>query len=422
MYGPTDMGGRNGFDGRQIPQNFGFYAASKSITLPEVATPSTTGHPMTILKAISNESLCNTTDRVCLDYVETLTVLDVPPGDVFRPAYFGTQKVMYPASQFDASVLSNVAPVSGTITWQKASDAVKSVHPQHYVENWNDRQGYTPRVNSQSLKGYDGYSNKVLTQALLKLTEEATGGDVALKLATAKGMTQLGIDLWAIHTEGGWVNPTTGRLNMESVPCGAFIAVGGFNVGRLPVILFANALLGENWHTALNSTFSTPNGRNCFAETGFIQPTSVTSSGKNVPLFGHMIGSHGIYNYTTGTNCNLINDNYLTDGGYPGCGSPTVYQTCCTHGGWLGAAMAIWLTPAVYDNFPANGAHWLEYVDRARSAGVSVGADFGSYSDPNSFKVKGFDSGYDSEMYYSSWDTYRECSKDGSCPGIVASP
>jgi hypothetical protein len=132
-----------------------------------------------------------------------------------------------------------------------------------------------------------------------------------------------------------------------------------------------------------------------------------------------MIGNHGIYNYTEGGNCNIIDNDYLTDGGYGSCGSPTRYQVCCTHGNWLGAAMAIWLTPVVYNNFPANAAHWLEYVDRARSTGVSVGADFGSYSDPGSFKVTGFDSHYDSKMYYSSWDRYRECSKNASCAGLT---
>jgi hypothetical protein len=419
QFGPTNMASKNGFDGRSVSSRFGNYQSSLSIATPTTLVPVEIGRPETIMKSVAENTLCTSTDRICLKYVETLTVLEAPPGNVFRPAYFGIEKVMYGADQFDPSILSNVAPVSGTISWSQARDTLRSVHPQHYVENQNLRQGYTARINTQTSDGYDGYYVKKLTQALLKLTEEAEGSDAALKLATAKGLTQLGIDLWAIHTEGGQQNPTTGKYDFESAACGAFTAQGGFNEGRLAPILFASALLGQNWHSVLNETLSTLNGKNCFGETGFVQPRSVTKSGKNIPLFGNMIGSHGIYNYTEGGNCNIIDNDYLTDGGYGSCGSPTLYQGCCTHGGWLGAAMAIWLTPVVYNDFPANAAHWLEYVDRARSAGVSVGADFGSYSDPGSFKVTGFDSGYDSKMYYSSWDRYRECSKNASCAGLT---
>jgi len=418
QFGPTNMGSINGFDGRALINRFGAYDSSKSITVPIAISPSSIGRPETIMKSISEETLCTSSDRICLKYVETLTLLDQPPGEVFRPAYYGTNKTMYPASSYTESILSNVQPVSGSLSWDQAYKTVQSVHPQHYVENQNSRQGYTAQINSQVNDGYDGYYGRRLVRALHKLTEQATGGDVALKSLTAKGFTQLGIDLWAIHSEGGNENPTTGSSNFESASCGAFTAQGGFNQNRLAPILFANALLQQNWHVALNSTLSTLNGKNCFGETGYIQPVSVTASGKNIPMFGNMIGNHGIYNYTEGGNCNIIATNYLTDGGFGSCGSPTPYQTCCTHGHWIGTAMAIWLTPAVYNNFPANAMHWLDYVDRARSTGVSVGREFGSYSDPSSFDVTGFDTNYDSSEFYNSWDTYRECTKTQSCAGM----
>ncbi|MCK5609638.1 hypothetical protein KAR91_47635 [Candidatus Pacearchaeota archaeon] len=418
QFGPTNMGSVNGFDGRSLSNRFGTYDSTKSLSIPLAVSPSQLGRPETIMKSISEDTLCTDSERICLSYVETLTLLDQPPGNVFRPAYFGQQKVMYSADTFDTSILSNVAPLSSTITWERAYELVQSVHPQHYVENQNLRQGYTAKINAQASDGYDGYYGMKIVHVLLKLTEEATGDDAALKDLTARGFTQLGIDLWAIHREGGLTNPTTGSYNFESAGCGAFTAQGGFNQNRLTPILFANALLGENWHVALNTTLATLNGKNCFGETGFIQPTSVTSSGKNVPLFGNMIGNHGIYNYTESSNCNIIASNYLTDGGYGSCGTPTPYQACCTHGHWLGSAMAIWLTPAVYNNFPANAMHWLDYVDRVRSTGVAVGKEFGSYSNPDNFDITGFDTGYDGPMYYESWNAYRECSKDQSCEGM----
>jgi hypothetical protein len=378
------------------------------------------------MKAISHTgSKCEASiGRICLEYVETLTILDSPPGDVFRPAYFGTNKTMYPNTSFDDSILSGVATVKGAMSWTEARDAFLSVQPQHYVEEWNYRAGYHARINNQVERGYEGFYNETMSRALLKLTEVATGGDIALKEQAARGLTQLGIDLYAIHTEGGITNPPSGEIDHESASCGAWIAIGGFGSGRLAPILFASELLGQSWHTTLNNSMATLNGINCFGETGYIQREDATAIGKNVPLFGHHINNRGLIQYYAGGSCNVINNDMRTDGGYPGCGSPTSYQQCCTHGNWLGSAMAIWLTPAVYNNFPPNAAHWLGYVDRARATGVSVGADFGSYSNPNNFDVTGFDSNYDPEVHYNSWNAYAACSMRGTrdCAGMTFRP
>jgi hypothetical protein len=419
QFGPTNMASVNGFDGRFLSNRFGTYDANLSLQTPLNVRVGVGGKPKTILKAISEDALCTTSTRICLKYVETLTILDKAPGNVFRPAYFGSEKTIYPASKFRPEILSSLPTVTNSITWGEAYESVKSVHPQNFVENQNLRQGYTAAINAQVSDGYDGYYGVKVNTALLKLTETATGTDAALKLLVAKGVTQLGIDLWAIHKEGGLKNPTTGSYNFASAGCGAFTAQGGFNEGRLAPILFAGALLGETWNEDLNRKFETLNGKNCFGETGFIQPRSVTSVGKNIPLFGNIPGNLGIYNYTEGSNCNMVATNYLTDGGFGSCGTPTAYQVCCTHGHWLGAAMAIWLTPTVKSLFPPNADYWLEYVDRARSTGVTAGFEFGSYSDPQSLTVTGFNTGYDHKMYYSSWNAYRECSKTNTCVGLA---
>jgi hypothetical protein len=439
QFGPTNMASLNGFDGRENSA-FKGYDAMRSLKVPFNVNPSALGRPETIMKSISEaDTLCNTSNRLCLRYVESLTVLDTPPGNVFRPAYFGIEKAMIPLSSFDDSILSNLAPTPNTISWADAYERVKSMHPQHYVENQNSRQGYTARINTQVSDGYDGYYGTTLMPAVLKLVEAAQGNDVALKRLVAKSVAQLGIDLWAIHKEGGTVNPTTGSYNMSIVPCGAWPANGGFNQNRLVPILLADAMLHQTWHESLNQTFATSAGLNCFGETGFIQPPNVTAPGKGVPLFGNLYGgTGGITSYSASCNANNVSSEFLTDGGGwgrdrdaagdcvkektpTGSRTPTSYQICCTHGHWLGSAMAVWLTPAVFDSFPSNAKYWLDYVDRSRSTGVEAGSEFGSYSTPTDFSVTGFNSSYDKQVYYELWNAYRACSKTQSCTGMASS-
>jgi hypothetical protein len=80
--------------------------------------------------------------------------------------------------------------------------------------------------------------------------------------------------------------------------------------------------------------------------------------------------------------------------------------------------MAVWLAPAVRDAFPGNARHFLEYMERARRDGVKVGADFGTYDDRSSLRIKGFSAGYGSPYVYAMWDRYKECSDSRSCSGM----
>ena len=82
--------------------------------------------------------------------------------------------------------------------------------------------------------------------------------------------------------------------------------------------------------------------------------------------------------------------------------------------------MSIWLTPEVRQNqYPANGEHFLTYIDRSRAAGDSVGTEFGGYCTAGDFTVTGWNTGYDPPVTYNLWDTYRECTKDESCTGMT---
>ena len=81
--------------------------------------------------------------------------------------------------------------------------------------------------------------------------------------------------------------------------------------------------------------------------------------------------------------------------------------------------MAVWLTPPIRTSFPTNAQHWLDYMDRARSLGASVGADFGSYNNPSTFDFVGYDTGYDNPYIYAMWDNYKACSDNQSCAGMA---
>lgn len=411
QYGPTSMDNVNGWDGRSVIHQFGSYSAALSISVPEVVTPSS--GTQTVMKAISNtDGTCETeTGRICLAYVETLTVLDDPPGDTFRPAYFGTQKTLFAGSLLDTSFLSELAPVSGSITWDKALAITRSVHPHNFVYAAEQRQGYAAKVNIQSNRGYDAFYSNNVNSAMLKMTEEATGADVAKKQQLAAQVAQLGIDLWGIHNEG--------KSDGQGI-CGPWVPIGGFGLGRFAPLLFGNELLQQSWDTSINTALSTLKGKGCFGETGWVQPISVTSVGKNVPLFGHIEGGGALRTYYTGGSCNLINENYLTDGGHASCGTPLPYQVCCTHGDLLSAALVIWLTPQVFNNYPSNGDHFLTYMDRARTTGVAAGAEYGSYSDTGSFNVTGYSGEYNPPATLSTWDAYAACSMRGTqdCTGF----
>ncbi len=91
------------------------YDGSLTVKVPYVVNTSSVGRPVVLMKASSHSSntsghtKCND-ERMCLEHVEALTIVPSPPGDAFRPPYFGTEKPMIPASRFDMSVLPSLAP------------------------------------------------------------------------------------------------------------------------------------------------------------------------------------------------------------------------------------------------------------------------------------------------------------------------
>ncbi len=393
---------------------------SQSVNPPIAIDTRALGRPTTILKAIDLKERCNEADRQCLSYVETLTVLLKPPGKVFRPPYFGTEKPLYPASQLDLSKLSNLPPLKTTMSWDAALEAVRSVHLVH--SRRSNQQGMTAAVNHQVKRGYDQFPNLVLNKAMLKLVE-APGSSQAKKQkeALARHVVQQGIDRFHFHNK-----PLNGGI------CGAWEGAGGFNGGNLMPIILAAVMLGRNdWLATINTKLSTHDGQQCFAETGFIQ-RNPDKRGKGIPTFGHLKTSI----YGNIGDCNGKKRNCASVGGaseasyarYDGradgdplgaSGSPTAYQRCCTHGAWLGAALTAWLTPAVRDAFPPNARHFLTYMERRKRLGDGIGRDFGSYSNPRNNAVTGFDVGtYSDKHFLAMWGAYRHCFAKNSCPGM----
>ena len=402
-----------------------------TLSLPYTASPSTEGRPIVITKAESLEgadrtTYCNTSQRMCLGYVETLTVLDEPPGDVFRPPLYGIEKPLIDASNFDMSWLSDLAALPSALSWSDAVDAMITPMYAEFIASWHvGRQAWRSRANYQINRGYPGFAMAAHVRAVMKLSEETNDQTEAdQKEQLARSVAQRGIDLYYMHKAGrDWPG------------------FGGFGGGKLTVIVASASLLQQSdWLTTLNTNISTHNGRQYFAETGFIQPAQ--GFGRDIPLFGHLttFGQGATVFCKVGGNSNCADIGTKCAGSTGGCtaleadylgradgepegpsGVPTAYQQCCTHGQWLGSAMTVWMNPRIENNWPANADHFLEYMNRSREDGVTVGSEFGTYASTTvtDFTITGFDVDvYDSAEYYEAWDTYKACSEARTCAGL----
>lgn len=413
----SDSQGFNGHVGNgNAVKTFPNYLSSLTLTPPYSYDSAIESDPDVIVKSISSpDEDCSGSTRICLQYVETLTVLSSAPTEsVFRPPYFGDSKPgLILASAFDDSMLSSVASLASSPTWQEALDGLQSTHLE-YTENWNQRQSMHARINHGGAgKGYGATVALKTGVSLMKLNEAAVSAtDKLLKHRAALATAQLGIDLHAIHISGA--------------PCfSGWPATGGFGGGKLgPIVYAANLLNQTDWLDDMNAALSSDiSSLNCFAETGYIQPA--LGIGKDIPLFGMRPSSYA------GTSCGgSVNQNCasgfgkgqydaLSDGDLTGTsGSPTTYQKCCTHGYMLATAMSFWLSPTIMENMPLEIHPFLLYMERSRQLGVDNGSEFGAYNDRADFSSVGFDTGYDSQYIYDLWDAYKACADTKSCAGL----
>ncbi len=390
------------------------YDGSLTVKVPYVVNTSSVGRPVVLMKASSHSSntsghtKCND-ERMCLEHVEALTIVPSPPGDAFRPPYFGTEKPMIPASRFDMSVLPSLAPTGKEDSYASALSSVTSVAVDH-MWLWTSRQLFHPKLNyGTPHSGYDGYvTQNELGANLTMLIQPRNAAEAAQRELLARRVAQRGIDLYYIFKNGGQDNHPM---------CGGWFGTGGFGTGRLPTILISTTLLGMqgSWGEHLDQVLSTTEGRQCFSETALIQPPN--PRGKNVPLFGHITTS--VYSVGSGSKTAADPRGLVDGGGNAASACVSAYQACCTSAIFRGGAMAMWLVPAVMERFPAGAAHWLQFVDRTTKVGAYCSADsFETTSYTEHYAVPGAN-----ELY----SKYRACSENYSCagmsnPGRVSNP
>ena len=439
MANPTGI--QAPYDGEDLGSYKDQFNESLDIALPYAAIPSTNGisNVITIIKAESLSGATRTTrciassgaNGTCLGLVETLTVLDEPPGDVFRPPLWGSDKTMIAASNFDDSWLSELATVSGQMSWADALSAWQNpAYAEHIGSSWHGRQAWRGD-NYDSTSGYDATWVIPMNRALVKLAEETNNQtEIDQKRLLALAVAQRGIDWYYMHN---------GRVHWE--------VNGGFNHGKLVPIVISASLLGQSgWLTTLNSDLDTHDERTIwFAETGYVQ--LALPAGRNIPLFGYLSATEltpatipvnsSVFRCDADANPNCADIGTKCAGagscfGYPadylgradgdpegGSGCPANYQSIQT-GAYLGSALAVWLNPRVVTNWPSNAQHWLDYVERSAGDGVTAGYDFGAYcsTTTSDYTITGYNSAYDSAEYYTLWNTYKACADAGTCTGI----
>jgi hypothetical protein len=440
-----NVNNQQGFSGYTAGGVLGTYTAGLTITLPYVTTPASVGRPQVIVKADSGpDGECDNDDgdglpkRRCFDYIETLTILEENPGNVFRPPYYGTDKPLIPATDFDDSFLSSLTTTTGSMSWDEALETFRSVWVQPFMRTGRDHEGMAARVNQQTDGPTPGYDADVTTQyggALVKLTQVATGADVAKKTQLAKYVAQMGIDLHYIS-----VAPTanTSQTGGAGAGCMPWYSNGGYNGGRLvPIIMGAYLLNQTSWITRLDTLFSTHNGRGCFPETAWIQKNP-SNLGKGVPTWGGLDSTP--YNVScTGTNPTCASGGGSSNGavsGYDGlsdgdanCGPFTSDTTCyppsyltISTGAMWGGFMTLILTPHVSSNLPANVKYWWAWYDRVKRAGDSSGANSIGYYDNvsnNNIRIGSLSSQMSSGASQL-WAAYKDCYADYSCTGMGA--
>ena len=222
----------------------------------------------------------------------------------------------------------------------------------------------------------------------------------------------MAIDYYYIHKNGN-TGKDYGSIQASKVTCGAWPSNGGYGINKLAPILIGSSLLSKEseWNELIESNLSTPSGRQCFGETGTIQPPN--RNGKDVVLYGAR--STNLY-HVSKTNPAAADAEAKVDGsGNEISSCPGAYQACCITGPLMGSATAVMLIPEVLSHVPKSAKHWLDYVDRSRLTGIKVGSDFGAFCDSKSLKITGYEAAYDHPMQYQMYDKYRKCTIDSSC-------
>jgi len=215
------LGMTQGYDSAMYDTYGPAYSSSLNRALGvSAASPLTVQPGSSLISSISIDAAGN---RPQLKSAAVLTVLSAPaPAGSFRPPYFGANKtIRYNESQLDFSKVPRLAPVANAPALATVTGHFQRPWLEH-VLSWTGRYCHP----SDNMPDYGRDMAKRIGDAMLVLLFDYTD---AQKEQLLIGLTQYGIDLYAILAGGGvWED------------------LGGHMHGRKLVILLAGLVLGDS--------------------------------------------------------------------------------------------------------------------------------------------------------------------------------
>lgn len=313
-------GDRQGYDSR-----IAGYDASLRAKFPLKLTPGQSLVSTASVDEIGKKTPDTVRGQYCRGPLRTAVVLtclkEVPPEDALRPAYVGTWKEMFTASQLRRDVLPQL----------KAPGDVPNVsNYERYLQRiWLDHLRQWVNRNMHPLENMPDYgreiTNIVSDVALLVLLEDPRRERETLLLR----FVQLGIDYYGV---------TQSDNNL-------WIANGGHNSGRKWPILFAGLMLGHEGMMNVKATFQ--EDQQTYFGKGFNGQKALWTIAPNNPNRRH----EEVDPKTWKTYGDNRGNNGLKAESYRKLNGPT----------WVGQALAARLTGMTANwNHPA----FFDYVDR----------------------------------------------------------
>lgn len=400
------------------------------ITAPYVVDTGAIGEPTIILKSVAaiganhsdttgGSTYCNT-ERLCLDSVESLTVLQQAPSEpVFRPTVLGGDRTMIPLADIDYSVLPQMPKPPGFTSFDDYKLAVRSPGFKHGGSV--DTEQFHPRFNyGDPTGGYPGKVSVVEQVPFTALAFECVGdAECKDKAELARFTVQRGIDYLFAQRDGY-----------------CWVGTGGYGHGQLLPILSTIALIDSDgtYASDLNTAIGAVDGAGydaCFSETALVN----FGAGRGEYLFGSITLPNcggasngdvcadpagdvdgnpvGFSNRNTGHECfPITHPDYDTVKGETGHNVPN-YFGCCNWGPMRGSVAASFVRTDIDDIFPANAEHYRTFVRRVDENG-------GLYCDAGTSVATPIPQGngaYVNPLANYLWTQYSICSKTQSCTG-----
>jgi len=268
-------------------------------------------------------------NNLALETAAVLTCLDKePPADAFRPAFAGTDKILYRWESIKWDLLPNLAPAGTVPDYPQFARYFERPWLDH-VPSWIF-QNMGPRLNQMN---YGREYSRVTGMASLMLMLDTPKEK---KEPLMRGFIQFGIDLAGVSK--------TGRL---------WTADGGHFNGRKWPILFAGMMLGDEKMQALATDGDFSEDRQTYYGKGWFGQTSLYQ-------IGTFSGGQPPYE-----------DKPPKEWG-PNEKRQEAYRSSTVSGGWPGTALAVQLMKAKalwnHDAFFDYNDRWMRQDDPFASA------------------------------------------------------